>query len=40
MTWLAGEVNMSKEDKRVTVHVEELALSDSLTLTAVVELLE
>ena len=31
---------MSKEDKRVTVHVEELALANSLTLTAVIELLE
>ncbi len=31
---------MAEEDKRVTVSAEELALSNSLTLTALVELLQ
>ena len=39
-TWYAGKANMSKEDKRPTVGVEELALANSLTLTAMEELLE
>ena len=31
---------MSNQDKRITVRAEELALSNTMTLTALVELLE